>query len=106
KTRILISSVLKPVNDTRMFEKFAQSLIKLPGNEVHIAGFWANAISNSPEIIFHPIFSFPRLSLGRMAAQWKYYKLLRELKPEVIIANTFELLPVTLLYRIFHSTVI
>ncbi len=106
KTRILIASLLKPVNDTRMFEKVGQSLEKLPNTEIHIAGFSTNVVSNSPTISFHPIFSFKRLSLGRLTAQWKYYKLLLQLKPEVIIPNTYELLPVTLLYRIFYSVVI
>src|SRR6478736_581539 len=104
KTRILIASILKPVNDTRMYEKVGQSLAKLPETEIHIAGFAANAISNSKNIQFHPIFNFKRLGLSRIAAQWKYYRLLLQLKPEVIIANTFELLPVTLLYRIFSGT--
>lgn len=106
KTRILIASVLKPVNDTRMFEKIGQSLAKLPETVVHVAGFSAKGLSNFPNIVFHPIFSFPRLSLGRLAAQWKYYKLLTQVKPEVIVANTFELLPVSVLYRIIHGCLI
>ena len=95
KTRILIASVLKPVNDTRMFEKVGQSLAKLSETEIHIAGFKAKNLSNASGIYFHPIFSFNRISFGRIQAQWNYYKLLLQLKPEVIIPNTFELLPVT-----------
>ncbi|WP_191907034.1 glycosyltransferase [Adhaeribacter soli] len=106
KTKILIASVLKPVNDTRMFEKLGQSLAKLPETEIHIAGFAANAVSTSNNIWFHPIFNFRRLSFKRIAAQRNYYKLLLQVKPEVIIASTYELLPVTILYRIFFRTVI
>lgn len=104
KTRILISSVLKPVNDTRMYEKVGQSLAKLPETEIHIAGFAAKGISKYQNIQFHPIFQFKRLSLARFLAPWKYYRLLLQLKPEVVIVNTFELLPVTILYRIFSGT--
>ena len=106
KTRILLASLLKPANDVRLFEKLGKSLAKLPGTEIHLAGFSAQNLSNSENLHFHPIFKFKRLSLGRIAAQWKYYRLLLQLKPEVIIATTYELLPVTVLYRIFNRTVI
>ncbi|MBK0402816.1 glycosyltransferase [Adhaeribacter sp. BT258] len=106
KTRILLASLLKPANDVRMFEKLGKSLANLPGTEIHLAGFSAQNLSNSEKLHFHPIFKFRRLSLGRIMAQWKYYKLLLQLKPEVIVATTYELLPVTLLYRIFNRTVI
>lgn len=106
KTKILIASLLKPVNDTRMFEKVGKSLAKLPETEIHICGFAAKTVSNSGNIHFHPLFSFRRLSLDRLLAQWKYYKLLLKLKPQVIIPNTYELLLISFIYRIFYSTVI
>ncbi|GAB3533206.1 hypothetical protein GCM10027443_18310 [Pontibacter brevis] len=97
--RILIASLLKPVNDTRMYEKLALSLCKLPGVQVHVCGFDAPAPIGAPATVsFHPVFRFDRLSTGRAKAQGTYYKLLQELRPDLIIACTHELLPASYLY--------
>lgn len=102
--RILIASLLKPMNDTRMYEKLGVSLSKLPGVQVHICGFEAPAPTGAlPAVFFHPIFSFSRLSLGRAKAQGNYYQLLRELQPDLIIACTHELLPASYLYCHQHN---
>ncbi|MEJ8801954.1 glycosyltransferase [Pontibacter sp. H249] len=97
--RILIASLLKPVNDTRMYEKLAVSLSKLPGAMVHLCGYSApfpeRAATN---IIFHPLFSFRRLSMARFTAQVKYYNLLKSVKPDLIIASTHELLLTSYIY--------
>ncbi|GAB3196072.1 glycosyltransferase involved in cell wall biosynthesis [Pontibacter aydingkolensis] len=91
--RILIASLLKPVNDTRMYEKLGLSLSKLPDTEVHICGFAAPLPLSAPgNVIFHPLFNFKRLGLGRLTAQLAYYRLLQSLKPDLIIAGTHELL--------------
>ena len=47
KRRIVLASVLKPVNDSRMFEKMGQSLA--PYYEVHIMG--TQSIVNTPNKI-------------------------------------------------------
>ena len=47
--KILLISILKPIHDPRMFEKFAKSLSGF-GHEVHIAGFGVCG-SYIPEII-------------------------------------------------------
>ena len=100
KKRILLASLLKPVNDSRMYEKTGISLAKLPNTEVHIAGFHANTSPGSANIFFHRLFNFQRLSLDRLKAQRKYWQLLLQLKPDVIIPNTYELLPLTVLYKL------
>ncbi|OKL39544.1 glycosyltransferase [Pontibacter flavimaris] len=93
ETRILLASLLKPINDTRMYEKLGLSVSKFGGTEVHIAGFRAPVPAAAPaNIYFHPIFDFKRLSLGRFLAQRKYKQLLHQLKPDLIIACTHELL--------------
>lgn len=97
--RILIASLLKPINDTRMYEKLGLSLSKLAGVQVHICGFEAPLPAGaSAAVFFHPIFRFERLSLGRAKAQGAYYKLLQEIRPHLIIACTHELLPASFLY--------
>ncbi|TPE42497.1 glycosyltransferase [Pontibacter mangrovi] len=99
ETRILLASLLKPLNDTRMYEKLGLSLCKLPETQVHLAGFQAPLPEASPaNLHFHPIFRFSRLSAGRFLAQQKYERLLHTLKPDLVIACTHELLQASLRY--------
>ncbi|WP_160328194.1 glycosyltransferase [Solirubrum puertoriconensis] len=96
---ILLASVLKPVDDTRMYEKFGRTLAEA-GYEVHIAGRASKLGTPPPEgIQLHPLFSGYRLSLGRLAAQWRYWQLLRQLRPDLVVVHAPELLPATLLWR-------
>lgn len=97
--RILLASLLKPVNDTRMYEKLGLSLCRLPGVQVHVCGFEAAIPADVPRNVhFHPIFRFERLSLKRARAQLLYYRLLRNLKPDLVIACTHELLLPSIYY--------
>jgi glycosyltransferase involved in cell wall biosynthesis len=111
--RILIVSILKPVNDPRMYEKFGISISGMDKVEVHIAGFKAageNQEAGSGKwgerIIFHPLFNFKRISWGRIFAPWKLLKLLFKVKPHIIVVTTFELLIVTILYKILFGGVL
>ena len=106
KTRILLASLLKPVNDTRMFEKLGVSISKLPNVEVHISGFKAPLPSNFVNIFFHQIFFFRRLSFFRITAQFKFLQLLFTLKPQVIIVGTHELLVSSLFYKLLNSCIL
>ena len=60
KHRIPISiiSILKPVNDTRMFEKFGLSLGQTNKYDVNIIGFKSKKIKKIKDVRFYPIFSF------------------------------------------------
>lgn len=102
--RILLASLLKPINDTRLYEKLGVSLSKIPGSAVHICGYEAPIPDNAPRnITFYPIFHFKRLSLERVKAQHVYYRLLLQVKPELIIVSTHELLLVSYLYKQQHD---
>jgi len=103
KTRIVLASVLKPINDTRMFEKLGLSLAKLPTTEIHVVGFQAPLPVATAIIFFHPIFRFKRLGLGRILASFRFYKLLWQLAPQIIIISTHELLLAGLFYKLFRS---
>jgi len=97
--RILLASLLKPVNDTRMYGKLGLSLCKLPNVNVHIAGFSAPVPTDAPtNLYFHPIFDFKRLSINRFTTQRKYWKLLQTIKPDLLIVCTHELLLSSWLY--------
>ncbi len=106
KKKVVIASVLKTVVDVRMYEKFANSIIKhFPSEvEVHILGANSNK-SQTPNpkpqtIFFHPISDFDRLSKKR----WTYSKIflikVLQLKPSLLIINSPELLLPALLIKI------
>jgi glycogen(starch) synthase len=103
--RFLLASVLKPVDDTRMRGKFAQALLAWPLVKVHVAGrstgddLHYSLVEEFPRIHHHDIFWGSRLSLNRLAAQWRYWRLLRALQPDLAIVHAPELLPLTLLWQ-------
>ncbi|MBF9238845.1 glycosyltransferase [Hymenobacter sp. BT683] len=102
---VLLASVLKPVDDTRMHEKFAQTLLSRPNTQVHVVGRApGNALDrNLPKEFFrlhqHSIFEGSRLSLKRLMAQWRYWRLLKALRPDIVIVHAPELLPLTVLWQ-------
>ncbi|WP_114784529.1 glycosyltransferase family protein [Botryobacter ruber] len=103
--RILIASLLKPINDTRLYEKLGLSLAKLAGVQVHIAAYEAPLPEAPPHnLFFHPLFRFRRLSFGRLRAQLRFFRLLLRLKPDIVIASTHELLPVSFLYTLLSKS--
>jgi glycosyltransferase involved in cell wall biosynthesis len=98
---VLLASVLKPVDDTRMRGKFAETLLERPYIDVHVAGRATPAAGtddNSSRIQAHAIFQGTRLSLGRLAAQWQYVALLLRLNPGLVVVHAPELLPLTVLW--------
>ncbi len=101
KTRIVIASLLKPVDDSRMFEKLGQTLAEQ--TELHIIGYPSQNIVNHPAIIFHPLSTFNRLSFERMIKPWKVFKKIAKIKPDTLIITTHELLVVGVLSKIFLS---
>lgn len=103
KTKVVIASVLKPIDDTRMLEKFGHSMAETNKYEINIIGIESKNTPVHPHIDFHPLKSFPRLSLARIAAKHKVWSLYLKVKPEVIIFNTHELLIVSTLYRILFG---
>ena len=99
---VLLASVLKPVDDTRMRGKFAETLGQRPHVQVHVAGrgrTGAGARPATSAVHQHGIFEGSRLSLGRLAAQWRYWRLLHRLRPDVVIVHAPELLPATVLWQ-------
>jgi hypothetical protein len=104
KSKIVLASVLKPVDDTRMFEKFALGLNMSGNYDIHIIGFMtAKKMQDHPNLHYYPIFNFRRMSISRLMAPWKYYIYLLKVKPELIIAKSPDLLIVTLLFKILFG---
>lgn len=103
---VVLASLLKPVDDVRMYEKFGVALTQLPELSIHIIGFVSKRAVSHPGITFHPLFNFPRLSVQRFTASWKYYKMLVQLKPDIIVVTSADLLIVTSIYKILFGSII
>ena len=103
KQRIVLASVLKPVDDVRMFEKIGKSLSAITGHDVFIIGYPSKAPVADLKITFIPLPAFDRLSLKRMWMPMLILKKVYKLKPEIVIVNTHELLIVAMLIRIFFG---
>lgn len=103
KKQIVIGSLLKPVDDIRHYHKFALSLAKTNKYGFNIIGFNSKNHSSHPDIQFLPLFKFHRLSPARVLAQLRFLAHLFQLKPELVIVNTAELLAVSVLNRILFG---
>jgi glycosyltransferase involved in cell wall biosynthesis len=105
KRRIVLASILKPMDDTRMVEKIGWSLAKVNEYEIFIIGFPTyGALQSHHNITQIPLKFFKRISLGRLIAPWQVMKIIHKVKPELLIVNTHELLIVGILNRIFFGT--
>lgn len=99
--RIVIASVLKPVDDVRMYEKIAKTLSS--EFEVHVIGYPIVSPSFTSGVRQHLLFAtaYKRLSIQRFAAPWKFFRKVRKLKPEHLVICTHELIIAALLLKLF-----
>jgi glycosyltransferase involved in cell wall biosynthesis len=99
KSTVVIASVLKPVDDSRMYEKIGYTLSCKGRYTVHIIGC-ASGTNTDSAIVQHPFRPFPRVSLGRLIAPWRIlFKTLR-LKPDLFIIGTHELIYLALFLKL------
>ena len=103
KTKIAFASILKPVDETRMYEKMGLSLDQTNKYEINIIGFSTKNISVPAAVKWYPIFNRSRLSIKRLWAPVACLKKLVKVKPELIILNTPELLIVICIYKILFG---
>lgn len=100
KTTIVIASVLKPVDDSRMYEKIGLSLALAGQYDVHIIGCVTEAAPDA-RLSQHPFPPFARISLRRMFAPLLIFIRSLRLKPRVFIATTHELLFPAMFLKMF-----
>lgn len=86
-----------------MFEKLGITLAS-EGFEVAIVGFPSQSQPNHPTIQFYPHPSFSRFSIKRFFIPWLIFRKIRQLKADVIIINTPELLFMAALNRLFFGS--
>lgn len=99
KRRILLASVLKPVDEPRMFERMAQSLVA-SGFDVFIAGFPPS--SNPREgVNFIPHPRFERISVARIRVRFRILWKALSIKPEIFAITTHELIGAAILFKLF-----
>ncbi len=103
KTKVVIASLLKPIDDTRMSEKFGLSMAQTSKYDINIIGFDSKNVRSAEHITYHPLKPFGRLSMARFMQPWKVLKTYIKVKPHILIVNTHELLIVTSLYRILFG---
>jgi hypothetical protein len=103
KMKIVIASILKPADDVRAFEKMAMTLAG-EGHEVCLIGMPATTPVTPPHVRFMELVPFHRLSWRRVLAPFQVLKKIREVKPQLLIVNTHELLIVGVLNRILFGT--
>ena len=95
----LIASVLKPVDDTRMFEKIGLSLHQSNKYEVNIIGFQTKNKSLCTKIRMIQAFGFSRLSVARLFAPIKFLRIALSIKPQLLIITTHELIFAAIVYK-------
>jgi glycosyltransferase involved in cell wall biosynthesis len=102
--RIVFASILKPVDDTRMFEKMGVTLAEKDDYKIFIIGYPSKQKIEHDSIRFLPLPKFKRLSFARFFMALKVLQLILQVKPEALVINTHELLIVSLLNRILFGT--
>ncbi len=106
KRRIVLASILKPVDDTRMYEKMAVSLAQSGDFEVSVIGYPTTSKPSFTGIEFISLPAFHRLSLQRVLARWRVFAKVWRIKPSILIINTHELLPPSVLLKILLNITI
>ena len=91
KSTIVIASVLKPVDDSRLYEKIGLSLACTGKYQIHIIGC-DSAKTEKQNIQQYPFRAFKRVSLGRFFAPWRIFFKTMRLKPDILVIATHELL--------------
>ncbi|TAF33788.1 MAG: glycosyltransferase [Cytophagales bacterium] len=103
--KILIASVLKPVDDNRLYHKIALSLAA--EYEVHLVGYEGNTEKAAHlNVHLHPEFRFSRLSYKRLLCVFKLYEWVKKLQPDVLIVAAVELLPIVFFIKPFVKHII
>jgi glycosyltransferase involved in cell wall biosynthesis len=100
--KVLVASLLKPVDDVRSFERFALSLAA--DFEVFMVG--APSLSPLPEIPnihFFPYDFFPRRFVQRWQASLTFHRQLWQIKPDILIVQSPDLLLFAAVYSLLRN---
>jgi hypothetical protein len=102
KPRIVIASTLKPLLDPRAFYRFALSLRETNKYHLNIIGFSTKKAVDQSDIHFHSLFESKRTAFKRLFVGIKFLRLLKMIRPKLIIVTTYELLLPAVIYKVFN----
>lgn len=94
KVPVLIASTLKPIMDVRAFGKLALSLGETNTYSLFIIGFSPKRPISIPGFRFFSSMSHFDSSLDRVLAQFRFLFRLLQVRPNLLICCTYELLPI------------
>lgn len=100
KKKIVIASILKPVDDIRAYKKIAQSIVKANKYEVNIIGNGGKKESEDERITFHSHSLFSNSTTRRLLTRGILFIKILKLQPQLLIITTHELLNVSLLIKL------
>jgi len=98
RIKTVIASVLKPVDDVRMYKKIGLSLQQTNRYAVNIIGFRSKKLPEDNKINFYPLYHFRAKSIQRIFSSIVFFKTLLRIQPRLLIVTTYELLPAACLY--------
>ncbi|HSI78814.1 MAG TPA: hypothetical protein VK957_23170 [Lunatimonas sp.] len=101
KKRIIIASVLKPTEDSRMLYKFGFSLRETNKYEVYILGFSEKKYRKINNIRLYSRLSKSRSHPSRVLAPLRLIRHIFKIKPDVVILTTYELAPAVIFTKRF-----
>jgi glycosyltransferase involved in cell wall biosynthesis len=101
KKKIVIASILKPVDDVRAYEKIAQSIAKTNKYEVNIIGNLGKKESNSKHITFNTHTLRSNSIIKRILIREKTLFTILTIRPQLLIITTYELINIALLAKLF-----
>lgn len=106
--KIVIISTLKPCNEVRIYERFALSLAKPNKYEINIIGLAPKKLSEPKQgIRFFLLKNKGRSFKSRFNSITEVYRLLKKIKPKLIILTTPQiLLPSIIIKFLFHGKII
>ncbi len=100
KKTVTIASTLKPVNDVRVYEKFAKSILQVNKYEINVIGNITQKESDFEGIQFFKHFIKKNTFVKRFLLRFQILSLILKQCPYVLIITTYELLGTALLAKI------
>jgi hypothetical protein len=96
---VIIASTLKPIQDVRAFNKLALSLGETNKYTLNIIGFSPKKPEQTHKIRFFSSMSHYHSTMDRMLAQLRFLYRLVRIRPKLVIACTYEYLPICSLVK-------
>lgn len=103
KRRIVLASLLKPVDDTRMTEKMGASLAGSGHYEVFVIGY-PSAAPLPAGVRALALRPFRRLSVARWLARWQTFRIAFSVRADLFIFSTHELIFPALALKVILGT--